>query len=126
MFSRLFAAVFLVLGCFIAGCLMPARTIIHQENAASLSGGKIVQLTLVNGEVINFDTAGGRFYGNYEDRQRVIVGRSAAGRRLAIGLEHVHLALVESHAGEQGYVDVFPALIVVAMVFALLLQGSRR
>jgi len=105
---------------FIFGCAGRAQTTINRENIPNFSETKILSVTLLNGALKTFDEEGGWYYERYKNKTRLIVGRSPQGERLEIALAGVRKALLENGEVEMDARGIFPAVIIVGVLVALL------
>jgi hypothetical protein len=121
MFRRWIAAAFVVGVYFITGCAGSSRTIINQESVPYFTDAKIMSVTLLNGEVIAFDANGGQYYERYNNKPRVIVGKTAQGPSAVIALDNVRTARLANGAGEVDNRGLFfPTLLIVGVAAAIL------
>ena len=127
MLQRAFAAM-LSLSVLIphTGCMAPAQMRVRTESLARMASEKILQVTLMSGEVVQFDHHGARYYPKYRNHERVIVGRCEEGRFLVIELAQVREALVEGSSAADGNVDAFPALIFVGLALVVAVQRMQQ
>lgn len=126
MYRRLIVA---AAGCVIlsalAGCVAPARMLVREESVSQLAGEKIVRVISLNGEAVNFDENGARYYESYYNQARVIVGRTPAGQVMVIDLNQVHQAFVEVEVVESSWGDPFATVIVMGIVLAAV-HGAQK
>lgn len=121
MFRRFLAAVFLSLALYlISGCAGSAQNVINRENIPEFADTKILSVTLLNGDRKIFDNEGGWYHERYKNKTRLITGRSPQGERLEIALAEVRKALLENGEVEMDARGIFPALIIVGILVALL------
>ncbi|MDZ7362995.1 MAG: hypothetical protein ONB46_20085 [candidate division KSB1 bacterium] len=121
MFRRLIAAAFIVGVYFITGCAGSSRTIINQESVPYFTNAKIMSVTLLNGEVIVFDANGGQYHERYNNKPRVIVGKTAQGESTVIALDNVRTARLDNGAEEVDNRGLFfPTILIVGVAVAIL------
>lgn len=121
MFRRLLVAVCLSLAVyFINGCAGPSKTMIDRESIPYFTETKILSVTLMNGEVVTFDEAGGQYYERYKNKTRVIVGRTEPGKFLEIALNNIRRARLESHEVEIDRSGFVPIGIIVGVLAVIL------
>jgi hypothetical protein len=105
---------------FILGCAASTRAFIDRENVPQFAGAKIIKLTLTNGNVLKFDRDGGRYYEHYGSKKRVIVGRTENDQKVAISLDRVLKAYVESDgATAESSGLLFPTVLLVGLAVAI-------
>jgi len=121
MVRRFIAAIILSLAAgFIFGCAGSAQTMINRENIPEFAKNKILSVTLLNGVLEVFDEDGGWYHERYKNQTRVIIGRSPQGERLKIALADVRKARLENGEVEMDARGIFPAFIIVGVLFAIL------
>jgi cytochrome c biogenesis protein ResB len=120
------AAVLLAMVHFAAGCVGQSRSLVRSQNVSSLHAEKIVQVTLASGEVVRFDQKGAHYYEQYNNRTRVVIGRTMAGNGVTIPVEQVREALVERIVNDESNVDVFPAVVITGLLVATVVSGAQR
>lgn len=121
MFPRFIAAAFAVLICFLIGCAGTSKTVINQESVPYFTEAKILNVTMMNGEVMTFDTAGAHYHERYKNKQRVIVGRTDKGQNVVIALDNVRNARFENSEAEMDARGMFfPTFLIVALLVAIL------
>ncbi len=121
MFRRWIAAAFIVGVYFIIGCAGSSRTIINQESVPYFTDAKIMSVTLLNSEVVTFDANGGQYHERYNNKPRVIVGKTAQGESAVIALANVRKARLDNVTGEVDNRGMFfPTLLIVGVAAAIL------
>ena len=120
------AAVLLAVVHFAAGCAGQSRSLVRTKNVSNLEGEKIVQVKLVSGEVVRFNSNGGHLEEEYQGHTQVIVGRTESGKPGMIPLAHVQEALVERIVNKDGQIDVFSTLIITGLAVTVLANGTQR
>jgi hypothetical protein len=126
MFRRLFvAAFFSFLIHFAMGCAGSTRTLVGKESVPQLPETKITQVTLTNGEVVQFDRDGAYYYERYKNKKRVIVGRTRSGENVMIALDEVRKAYIEKNVAADESAAVFPTFLIVGLVVAAVVNGSQ-
>jgi len=121
MFRRMItAAMYSVLCSFIMmGCAGSAKTFLSRENLPEFPNAKILKVTLTNGENIQFDRNGAYYYEQYQNRRRVIIGKTENGQSVALALVEVRQAYVESAGrAEENSRMIFPTVLVMGVVIA--------
>jgi hypothetical protein len=126
MFRRLVVAAFFSLFIwFIIGCAGSTKTLVSQDSVPQLPEAKITQVTLMNGEVVQFDRDGAQYYERYKTKKRVIVGRTKMGENVVIALNEVRKAYIEKNLADDEGAAVFPAFLIVGVVVAAVINGSQ-
>jgi uncharacterized lipoprotein YajG len=120
MFRRFSAATFIILIYLLTGCAGPSKTIINQESVPHFTAMKILSVTLMNGEVIAFDGNGGQYYARYKNQQRVIVGKTEAGKSMTIALNDVRTARLENDNAVDTRGMFFPTFLIVGLMVVIL------
>ena len=127
MFRPLLTAAILVAAMlFAAGCVGQSRHLVRTQDTSRLEAEKIVQVTLLHGQVVRFDRKGARYYERYQNHTNVIIGRTETGDGTVIPAERVREALVERIVNKDSNVDVFPAVIIAGFLVASVVNGSNR
>lgn len=126
MYPRLIvAAASCVIFSMLIGCVAPARMLVREERVSQLAGEKIVRVISLNGEAVNFDDNGARYYESYYNQAYVIVGRTAAGRMMVIDINQVQQAFIEVEVTESSWGDPFATVIVMGIVLAAV-HGAQK
>jgi hypothetical protein len=121
MFRRLIAAVFLSLVVYcLSGCAGSAKTVIDRESIPYFAETKILSVTLMNGDVLAFDSDGGRYYERYRNKNRVIAGRTEVGKMAEIPLDNVRRARLENHEVEISQNGFVPVVLIVGVLAVIL------
>ncbi|MGH7492093.1 MAG: hypothetical protein ACREOO_06820 [bacterium] len=127
MFRQLLtAAVLFAAMQFCAGCVGQSKSLVRAQSVSRLEAEKIVQVTMLHGQVVRFDRNGARYYERYKNHAEVIIGRTEAGDGVVIPVERVQEALVERIVDENSSADVFPAVIIAGFLVASVVNGSQR
>ena len=126
MFRRwVVAAFFSLIIYFASGCAGSTKTLIGKESIPQSPEAKITQATLVNGQVVKFDRAGARYYDQYMNKRRVIVGRTKMGENAVIALNEVRNVYIEQNIAEDGSAAAFPTFLIVGIVVATVINESQ-
>jgi len=121
MFRRFIAAAFPIVLAFIIGCAGPSKTVINSESVPYFTESKITSVTLVNGDVVIFNSDGAQYYERYRNRQRVVVGRTQQGQNVVIALNNVRKARLDEYDAEVVNTGAFfPTILFVGIIAAIL------
>ncbi len=126
MFRRLVvAAFFSILIHLINGCAGSTKAFVDKENVPQLPEANITQATLMNGQVVQFDRNGARYYERYKNKRRVIAGRTRTGESAVIALTEVRNVYIAKNGSDEGSEAAFPTLLIMGIVVAAVINGSE-
>ncbi|MGH7450807.1 MAG: hypothetical protein ACRENG_05645 [bacterium] len=119
------AAFFSILIHLVSGCAGSTKTFVGKEDVPQLPEANITQATLMNGQVLQFDRDGARYYERYKNKRRVIAGRTKTGESVTIALNDVRNVYIEKNIADEGSEAAFPTLLIMGIVVAVVINGSE-
>jgi hypothetical protein len=121
---RTIAGTTLLAYCFwVVGCATTTKQTLIRDELAESKEGKIMEVTLENGDVIRFDEIGGRyvFQGTGQAVQTMILGYTWDKRAVQIDAEKVLKVQIEKTETNTGQTILLIVVGIPAITFGLLL-----